>query len=160
LALEGASLLPSAGAEPIAGDALAELARKYLVAEGVVERLSRIIDEDALRSIVDGCDIDLSNQQSAQASAARLAAAMVRYAPANNGGPPSVHARFDDKQEKWLLLIERRHHGNVKTSVIDTEFVVSADYDALSDFAETVGGLIGVGAEIRRGEGEKRKAQP
>ncbi len=160
LALEGASLLPAAGAEPIAGDALAELARKYLVAEGVVERLSRIIDEDALRSIVDGIEIDLANEQSARASAAQLAAAMARYAPANNGGPPSVHARFDEKQEKWLLLIERRHHGNVRTSVIDSEFVVSADYEALAGFAAIVGGLIGVGAEIRRGEGEKQKSQP
>ncbi len=122
--------------------------------------MSRIIDEDALRAIVDGCEIDLSNEQSAKASAARLAAAMARYAPANNGGPPAAHARFDEKQEKWMLLIERRHHGNVKTSVIDAEFVVSADYEALADFAETVGGLIGVGAEIRRGEGDKQKVQP
>src|SRR5690606_38896670 len=51
LALQGASLLPAAGAEPISGDALGELARKYLVAEGVIERVSRIIDEDALRAI-------------------------------------------------------------------------------------------------------------
>ncbi len=159
-ALESASLLPSAGAEPIAGDALAELARKYIVAEGVVERLSRIIDEDALRSIVDGIEIDLSNEQSAQASAAQLAAAMARYAPPNNGGAPSVHARFAEKQEKWRLVIERRHHGNVKTSVIDAEFAASADYEALAGFAQIVGGLIGVGAEIRRGEGDKLKAQP
>jgi DNA gyrase subunit B len=159
-ALDGASLLPSAGAEAIAGDALAELARKYIVAEGVVERLSRIIDEDALRSIVDGIEIDLANEQSAQASAAQLAAAMARYAPPNNGGAPEVHARFAEKQEKWVLAIERRHHGNVKTSVIDAEFVASADYEALAGFAQIVGGLIGVGAEIRRGEGEKQKVQP
>ncbi|MCD6674426.1 MAG: DNA gyrase subunit B [Burkholderiaceae bacterium] len=159
-ALDGASLLPSAGAEPIAGDALAELARRYLVAEGVIERLSRIIDEDALRSIVDGIEIDLANEQSAQASATQLAAAMARYAPPNNGGAPEVHARFAEKQEKWMLAIERRHHGNVKTSVIDAEFVASADYEALAGFAQIVGGLIGVGAEIRRGEGEKQKTQP
>ncbi|MBW7923719.1 MAG: DNA topoisomerase (ATP-hydrolyzing) subunit B [Burkholderiaceae bacterium] len=159
-ALDGASLLPSAGAEPIAGDALAELARRYIVAEGVVERLSRIIDEDALRSIVDGIEIDLANEQSAHASAAQLAAAMARYAPPNNGGAPEVHARFAEKQEKWMLAIERRHHGNVKTSVIDAEFVASADYEALAGFAQIVGGLIGVGAEIRRGEGEKQKTQP
>ncbi len=159
-ALDGASLLPSAGAQPIVGDALAELARKYIVAEGVVERLSRIIDEDALRSIVDGTEIDLANEQSAQASAAQLAEAMARYAPPNNGGPPTVHARFSEKQEKWMLAIERRHHGNVKMSVIDAEFVASADYEAIAGFAQTVGGLIGVGAEIRRGEGEKQKSQP
>ncbi|MCO5099482.1 MAG: DNA gyrase subunit B [Burkholderiaceae bacterium] len=159
-ALDGASLLPSAGAETIAGDALAELARRYIVAEGVIERLSRIIDEDALRAIVDGTEIDLANEQSARASAAQLAAAMTRYAPPNNGGAPEVHARFAEKQEKWVLTVERRHHGNVKTSVVDAEFVASADYEALAGFAQIVTGLIGVGAEIRRGEGEKQKAQP
>src|SRR5690606_14870884 len=47
-ALDGAVLVPSADAEPIRGEALGELARKYLVAEAVIERLARIIDADAL----------------------------------------------------------------------------------------------------------------
>ncbi|ODS98364.1 MAG: DNA gyrase subunit B [Lautropia sp. SCN 69-89] len=159
-ALDGAALLPAAGAEPIRGEALGELARKYLLAEAVIERLARIIDTDALRAILDGCAIDLSNEQAAMASAARLAQAMVKYAPPTNGGPPSVRPRFDDKHEKWLLLIERKHHGNVKASVINADFLVSADYRALAECAQTVSGLIGAGAEIRRGEGEKQKNQP
>ncbi len=159
-ALDGAALLPAAGAEPIRGEALGELARKYLLAEAVIERLARIIDADALRAILDGCAIDLSNEQAAMASAARLAQAMVKYAPPTNGGAPSVRPRFDDKHEKWLLLIERKHHGNVKASVINADFLVSADYRALAECAQTVSGLIGAGAEIRRGVGEKQKNQP
>ncbi|MCZ2414922.1 MAG: DNA gyrase subunit B, partial [Burkholderiales bacterium] len=159
-ALDGAALLPAAGAEPIRGEALGELARKYLLAEAVIERLARIIDADALRAILDGCAIDLSSEQSAMASAGRLAQAMARYAPPINGGAPAVRPRFDDKHEKWLLVIERRHHGNVKASVIDADFLVSADYRALSDCAQTLAGLVGAGAEIRRGEGEKQKSQP
>src|SRR5690606_14517028 len=159
-ALDGAALLPAADAEPIRGEALGELARKYLVAEAVIERLARIIDADALRAILDGCAIDLSNEQTAMASAARLAQAMVKYAPPTNGDAPSVRPRFDDKHEKWLLVIERRHHGNVKVSAIDADFLVSADYLALTDCAQTVAGLIGAGAEIRRGEGDKQKSQP
>jgi len=157
-ALDGAALLPAAGAEPIRGEALGELARKYLLAEAVIERLARIIDADALRAILDGCAIDLSSEQSAMASAGRLAQAMARYAPPTNGGAPAVRPRFDDKHEKWLLVIERRHHGNVRASVIDADFLVSADYRALSDCAQTLAGLVGAGAEIRRGEGEKQKS--
>src|SRR5690606_13184026 len=43
LALDKAQLIPSRGADPISGDALGELARKYLVAEAVIDRLSGII---------------------------------------------------------------------------------------------------------------------
>ncbi|OJX05162.1 MAG: DNA gyrase subunit B [Burkholderiales bacterium 70-64] len=159
-ALDGALLVQSAGAEPIGGETLGELARKYLVAEAVIERLARIIDADALRAVLDGCVIDLANEQTAMSSAARLAKAMEKYAPPTNGGAPQVRPRFDDKHEKWLLVIERKHHGNVKTSVIDTEFVVTADYRALTECAQIIGGLIGPGAEIRRGEGDKTKSQP
>jgi DNA gyrase subunit B len=159
-ALDGAVLLPAGGAEPIRGEALGELARKYLLAEAVIERLARIIDADALRAILDGCAIDLANEQSTMASAGRLAQAMLKYAPLTNGDAPSVRPRFDDKHEKWLLVIERKHHGNVKASAIDADFLVSADYRALADCAQTLAGLVGAGAEIRRGEGDKQKSQP
>jgi DNA gyrase subunit B len=160
-ALDGAMLLPSAGAAPITGEALGELARKYLVAEAVIDRLSRIIDTDALRAILDGCEIDLGTEAAADASARELAAAMAKYRPQGHQTEPSaVRTRYDDKLEKWMLVVERRHHGNVKTSVIDADFLLSADYRALIDCAHTVSGLIGEGAEIRRGEGDKQRAQP
>jgi len=189
LALEGAVLLPnaavrqtyearvaaSAGASAavvaaeaagvpgaISGDALGELARKYLLAEAVIERLSFIIDPDALRSILDGCSIDLSNQAAAESSAARLGAAMDRYRSDvqridGDAGATAV-ATYDEKEESWRLRIHRRHHGNVRVSVIDPHFLVSADYLTLVDCALTVGGLITEGAEIRRGEGERQRA--
>jgi DNA gyrase subunit B len=159
-ALDGAMLVPSAGADPIAGDALGELARKYLVAEAVIERLARIIDIDALRTILDGCQIDLSGETAARASAERLAAGMVRHMPPTAPAAPAVRASYNDRQEKWMLVIERRHHGNVKASVIDADFLVSADHRALTDCATTLAGLVGEGAEVRRGEGERQKVQP
>jgi len=159
-ALDGALLVPSAGAAPIMGEALGELARKYLVAEAVIDRLARIIDADALRAILDGCEIDLGTEAAADASARELAAAMLRYAPpGHQTEAPSVRTRFDAKHEKWMLLVERHHHGNVKTSVIDADFLLSADYRALVESAQTVGGLVGAGAEIRRGEDAKQRTQ-
>jgi len=160
-ALDGAMLTPGGGAGPISGDALGELARRYLVAEAVIERLSRIIDGDALRSILEGCAIDLSGEAAAQASADRLAQAMARYMPpGHQTEAPQVHPRYDDKHEKWRLVVERKHHGNVRVSVIDADFLLSSDYRALTDSAQMVAGLIGEGAEIRRGEGDKARSQP
>src|SRR5205814_616378 len=46
LALVEAVLYPGAEREPITGDALAELAKSYLLAEAVIERVSRLIDRD------------------------------------------------------------------------------------------------------------------
>jgi DNA gyrase subunit B len=159
-ALDGSQLIPAAGAEPISGPALGELARKYLVAEAVIDRLARIIDADALRAILDGVQIDLSGETAARDSAELLAKGMARYMPVTSNEAPAVRARYDERQEKWLLVIERKHHGNIKVSAIDAEFLVSADYRTLVDCALTIAGLIGEGAEVRRGEGERQKIQP
>src|SRR3546814_15632831 len=44
LALKEASLIPSDGAAPISEGALAELARQYIMADSVINRLARTID--------------------------------------------------------------------------------------------------------------------
>jgi DNA gyrase subunit B len=159
-ALDGAALVPATGAEPISGDALGELARRYLVAQAVIDRLERIIDRDALRAVLDGCVLDLSTQAAAQDTAERLATAMRAPAISSRAEPATVGIRFDERHERWQLAIERTHHGNVRASVIDADFLVSADYRALAECALTLAGLIGAGAEIRRGDGERQKAQP
>ncbi|MCL4745497.1 MAG: DNA gyrase subunit B, partial [Burkholderiaceae bacterium] len=159
-ALDGALLLPSAGAEPIAGDTLGELARRYLVAEAVIDRLSRIIEPDALRAILEGCELALSDEASARASAIALGEAIARLAStARHVAPATVRAHFDEKSEDWVLITERVVHGNVRTSVIDPDFLVSSDYGALVECSRTIGGLVGEGAEIRRGEGDKQRGQ-
>lgn len=158
MALEGAALVPREGAEPIAGAPLGELARLYLLAEAVIERLARIIDGDALRTVLDGLELDLSDQAGAMKSAADLQQAMAaRIGPSEVAA--TVTARFDEKAEKWLLRIERPHHGNVRVSGIDADFLLSADYATLVDCARTLGGLVGAGAEIRRGEGERVRSE-
>ncbi len=159
-ALDGALLVPSAGAEPIAGDTLGELARRYLVAEAVIDRLSRIIEPDALRAILEGCELSLADEPAARASAAALGDAIAKLATtARHVVPATVRAHFDEKSEDWVLVTERVVHGNVKTSVIDPDFLVSSDYTALVECSRTIGGLVGEGAEIRRGEGDKQRAQ-
>src|SRR5205809_331284 len=75
-ALVDAALHPGAGREPIAGDALAQLAKSYLLAEAVIERVSRLIDREALQAILRGVQVDLSRRDSAEASAEALEAAI------------------------------------------------------------------------------------
>ena len=148
VALNGASLVPSEGAAPIAGDALAELVRQYNLASAVVTRLSRMIDEAALNAIMTGATISLDTAENATQSAERLARAI-------NDPLVKVTAQFSEKSEEYKLCVERIVHGNVRITVIDDNFVQGTDYRLLSNAAATFQGLIGPGAFIRRGEGER-----
>jgi DNA gyrase subunit B len=149
LALQGSELVPTEGATPIAGDALGELARSYQLARGVVDRLSRLYDERALEAIMDGVAIDLTSEASTESSARALEAAL-----RDDALKPevSVVAMYDSIREQRSLRVERRHHGNLKISVIDEEFQLTADYQQLVNTANTFKGLVGKGAIIRRGE--------
>ncbi len=154
VALEGAAVLPqgaAANAQPaIEGSALEALARTYLLANGVVTRLSNWMDADAVRAIAGGLVLDLDSAGSAEQSAVNLQAALK---------DAQVSAEFDVRTDKHLLRISRRHHGNVKSSVITQEFVHGADYATLAEAGKSFGGLLGPQALVRRGEGEKLKEQ-
>jgi DNA gyrase subunit B len=149
LALNGSELMPSENATPIAGDALGELARSYLLAQAVVDRLSRLYDAGALEAIMDGIVIDLSSEAAAGASAAALEQKL-RDDPLK----PDVHVSvaYDAVRELRSLHVSRRHHGNLKVTVLDEEFQLTADYQQLVNTALTFKGLIGTGAVIKRGE--------
>ena len=144
-ALVDAALHPAVRREPITGDTLAELAKAYLLAEAVIERVSRWIDRDVLVAILRGVQIDLGRRESAQISAEALAAAL----PANGA---RVSAHFDPKTERYQARIERTRHGNMRVTTIDSEFVHSGDYAQIRQTAEMLRGLVGVGAYVQRGE--------
>jgi DNA gyrase subunit B len=148
-ALVEAALYPAAGREPISGDALAELAKSYLLAEAVIARVSRLIDRDALQAMLRGVGIDLSGRDAAEASAEALETAI-------GGAGVAVAPHFDAKTERYQVKVERTRHGNVRMSTIDTEFVHSGDYAQIRQTAEMLRGLVGEGAVMQRGE----KKQP
>jgi DNA gyrase subunit B len=160
LALDGARLFPDAQAvssnAPISGDALAEMARQYLTADAVVQRLSRVMDMGALQAILNGVPICLDTDADAQTSASVLGEAM-RLA---DGQGITVVAQRDDRTEKHRLRIERRQHGNWKATAIEADFLLGADYAVLKNAADLFRGLIGDGARIARGEGDKAKDAP
>jgi DNA gyrase subunit B len=157
IALDNAQLVTSEdGKQVLEGDALAEMARKYLLAQAVVDRLTRVIDGSALRHMFDGFEPKLTDQASAEESAQELQ--KILASEANVGDqPPAVRAEADEKNESFRIVIERYMHGNVKVSSIDSVFLKSADYATLRDCAEMVKGLISGYGEIRRGAGEKQR---
>jgi DNA gyrase subunit B len=159
IALESAVLKPSEQAQPLSGEALGELARRYLVAEAVIDRLARVYDPQAMRAVLDGVTLELSSEDGAQASLVALTRWFAQRSDHPATEAPRLSLRHDDRTEKWVLLIERRHHGNVRISHVDHDFLMSADCRALQDCASTLAGLIGRGATVQRGEGERQKKQ-
>jgi DNA gyrase subunit B len=99
----------------------------------------------------------LENLDEAAESAAALQAVLRELN--TTGVPAEVSAEFDARSDKPLLRISRRHHGNIKSSVITQEFVHGADYAALAEAADTFRGLVGEGAKVMRGEGERQKEE-
>ena len=158
IALESAELLPREG-PAINSEALGELARRYLVAEAVINRLARIYDPTALRAVLDGCEVDLSSEESANRSAAALVAWLERTRSAATVELPVVSVRFDPRTERRVIAFERRVHGNIKLTHLDADFAQSIDYQTLVECSRTLAGLVGPGAQVRRGEGERQRTQ-
>lgn len=137
-----------AGVAVLQGDALEALARQYVLANNVVERLSNWMDVEALRAMANGLELNLDTLEAAEASAAALKASL---------HDAEVTAEFDARMDKHILRVSRIHHGNVKSSVISADFVHGADYEALSTAGKTFKGLVSAEAVVKRGEGEKQK---
>ena len=151
IALKDASLqTASEGGSLLAGETLAELARKHQLAESVITRLRDFMDAEALKAIADGISLNLDTVADAEASATLLQ----QFLPT-----AEVAGEFDVRTDKPILRISRRHHGNVKSSVLTQDFVYGADYATLADAAATFKDLIGVGAKVMRGEGERQKEE-
>jgi DNA gyrase subunit B len=145
LALDDSRLLPGNGADPIQGEALGELARSFLLAEAVVRRVGDFIDHDVLQQLLaNDVDINLENESTAQTSAAVIQSLLA--------DSTQLRPVFDTKLESWILLVERMHHGNIKSGRIDADFLRSGDYAQIRKTAQLLAGLIQPGASIQRGE--------
>ena len=151
LALEDSTLTPKAGALEISGPALEELAREYLLAEAVINRLSHMINPQVLHALIEAnLKIDLDDEVSAKASAEALMNVIGRKIGVH------IFARYDDVKERWQLRLEKILHGNLKVGVLDEDLLVSGDYVQLRKTAEIMAGLFGAGGFVARGD----KTQP
>jgi len=144
-ALHGATIIPGAGAAPLAGESLEKIASEYLTTEAVIERLSMAMDATVLRAMLEMPRISLADQEGAQAAAKRLHELLVPH-------PPRAHIERDPTSEGWRLRLEKVVHGNKVETVIDHAFLESGDYAQIVKTSHTLTGLIGPDAQVKRGE--------
>ena len=152
LALKDAELHPGGERPPLAKEALEEVARSYILAEAVIDRLGKRIDPMVLTALLKDPDISLADAAAAEQSAQRLSAL--------SGAPGlAIEARYDQKNETQVLAIKRMQHGNLRVGYLDSDFLASGDYAQIKQTAQVLQGLIGPGALVKRGEHEHRIAE-
>ena len=142
-ALVGAELHTHDGKPPITEESLTKLADRYLLAEAVIDRMSRLIDSEVMHALFYHPEIDLSSEKSAATGAAKLAARVNEV---------EIIPDYDSETENYRLKITRMHHGNKQVSYLDQEFLNSGDFFHIKEASKLLEGLLGPKAYVRRGE--------
>jgi DNA gyrase subunit B len=145
MALEDAELHTGVATEPLRGEALEQVAKEYLLAEAVIDRVGRHVDPLVLHALFHHPSIRLDDPGLAAEAAASLAALV-------GSADLTIEARYDEKTESNLLVIRRMQHGNVRTTHLERDFLQSGDYEQLARTGALLKGLIGDGAYARRGQ--------
>jgi DNA gyrase subunit B len=148
IALKNAEMVPARNRPALSEDALATLARDYLMAEAVIERSSRLVEEAVLRGMLEGVSVNLDDENAAKDSVQKLR---------NKIGDDTItiEARPEPGNGAWRLAIERMHHGALNTTVLTRDFLERADSAMIKQVSRTLDGLIGEGACVKRGDKQK-----
>ena len=133
------------GKPPLAAQTFENVAREYLLAEAVVERLARVIDPAVLYAMLGGVRVDLDTEAAATRSALALQDAIA-------DPEVRVEARYDAAAETRRLVILRTHHGTPHLTALDADFLASGDGAQIRAAADVLQGLIQPGAVIKRGD--------
>lgn len=142
-ALSNATFYPALNAAPIQGDALSEIAKQYILAEAVIDRLARSIAPEVSHALLGLPLLSLDDLERAEKSAR-----MIEFACT---GLIKAEVEIDENAE-YRLRLAKIFHGNHSVSYLNREFLDSSDYLQIRQTAEVLSGLITPTAYVLRGE--------
>ncbi|MBL8260079.1 MAG: DNA topoisomerase (ATP-hydrolyzing) subunit B [Candidatus Competibacteraceae bacterium] len=154
-ALDGATLIPkSASATPVTGDALEELARSYMAASAVIQRLSRRFDSALLEQLIYLPPLDEGRLRGDGAYLSGWIETLLERLNAASSESTAYKAMVEARAEGESvgLIVGRRTHGLDRQFRLSAEFFSSIEYATLVRFGARLGGLFQGGAEVQRGE--------
>ena len=143
LALDKAQLI--IGDNKLEGNALAEIAKQFIMARNMVARESRIIDSAVLNALLyNNEDLDLSTISTADAAVAKLSAII------KDDNLKLERIGADD--EVQMIKITRQLHGNQMVSYLEQKFAESRPYQIIRQTAATLSGMVDAQIEVIKGE--------
>ena len=153
LSLSGASLLPAANTPVVGPEALEKLIRQYIDTMDMIEHLSRRYDPMILRAMVNLPPLSEDQLRDGAAMDAWFEQLSGRI---NQGLPTGTEYRVRVQtgpdggfQE---AVVTKRMHGILYPYTFPAAFFLAREYETIGTLAAALEGLIGEGAEIRRGE--------
>ena len=142
-ALEGAEL--KIGNSSLSGESLGNLAREMILNDAVIRRLSYRYEPSILKAIYSCGEINLDSEDAALSYVEKLKTSSL-----------IENINFDVKKnpnsEKFMIEINQFRHGNLITSILDEEFLLSGDYKQIIKTSTLTKDLIQEIAVISRNE--------
>lgn len=142
-ALEGAELKISNSS--LSGESLGNLAREMILNDAVIRRLSYRYEPSILKAIYSCGEINLDSEDAA-----------LSYVEKLKTSSSIENINFDVKKnpnsEKFMIEINQFRHGNLITSILDEEFLLSGDYKQIIKTSTLTKDLIQEIAVISRNE--------
>jgi DNA gyrase subunit B len=142
-ALEGAEL--KIGDSTLSGESLGNLAREMILNDAVIRRLSYRYEPSILKAIYSCGEINLDSEDAA-----------LSYVEKLKTSSSIENINFDVKKnpnsEKFMIEINQFRHGNLITSILDEEFLLSGDYKQIIKTSTLTKDLIEEIAVISRNE--------
>jgi DNA gyrase subunit B len=159
-ALDNANLYVNAEAPPLTGQALEALAKEYMAAESIIERISNRYDETVLRAMSSLPEIDselFENLDGLEKWAEELSAVLPKAhgdrATNGSGGYYTVaFERGAGEGEGVRIAVQKVQHGTGATRYIPREFFDTNEYRHIMELAGKLKELIGEGAYVARGD--------
>ena len=148
-ALNDSSLITKEKGDVLDDESLRSISKEMLITESIIRRLSSRYDESLLRAIHHIGDINLDSEDSTKNYLEQLKIRM-------NQDNINFELKHDVENNKYSIEINQFVHGNLNTSNIDSEFLLSGEYKQIIKTSLLIKGLIGPGAVISRGEKSKQ----
>ena len=148
-ALNDSSLMTKEKGPVLDDESLRSISKEMLITESIIRRLSSRYDESLLRAIHHIGDINLDSGDSTKNYLEQLKIYM-------NQDNINFELKHDVENNKYSIEINQFVHGNLNTSNIDSEFLLSGEYKQIIKTSLLIKGLIGPGAVISRGEKSKQ----
>ena len=147
-ALNDATLLTKEKGDVLEDKQLRSISKEMLLTESIIKRLSNRYDETLLRAIHHIGEINLDDEVSTKNYMEQLKVHMTQ-------DNINFELKHDNETKKYSIEINQFVHGNLNTSNIDSEFLMSGEYKQIIKTSLLVKDLIGPGASISRGEKTK-----